>query len=159
MLSFKLVIPYIWKEENKSDETKIPTTDFLESQLYNSSTSKLSQRNRFRSRLLIPIIYLILGLLLIFKDEKTVIGLILLIMSVIWYILHPFYSFWKYKRHYLKYIEENYKNRINPNTELDITEDSILAKGFTSEVEINRSDLSELKQLIELIVLDTRPVK
>ena len=80
-------------------------------------------------------------------------------MSVIWYILHPFYSFWKYKRHYLKYIEENYKNRINPNTELDITEDSILTKGFTSEVEINRSDLSELKQLIELIVLDTRSVK
>ncbi|MBL7560710.1 YcxB family protein [Olleya sp. YSTF-M6] len=54
------------------------------------------------------------------------------------------YSKWRYKRHFQKHVEENYKNRINKPVEIDFDENSVNAKDFTSESKINGTELKEL---------------
>ena len=125
---------------------KLTNSDFLEYQLYASSKSELHKKRRFRSRIIIPIIYLLFGLYLAYKNQDKVIGIIFIVIAVIWFILHPLYSKWRYKKHFQKHIEENYKNRINKPVEINFDENSLNIKDFTSESKINGT---ELKKLIE----------
>lgn len=125
---------------------KLTNSDFLEYQLYASSKSELHKKKRFRSRIIIPIIYLLFGLYLAYKNHDKVIGIIFIVIAVIWFILHPRYSKWRYKKHFQKHVEENYKNRINKPVEINFDKNSLNIKDFTSESKINRA---ELKKLIE----------
>lgn len=126
---------------------KLTNADFLEYQLYTSSKSELHKKKRSRSRIVIPIIYVILGLYFVNKNENNSIGIVFTGVGIFWFVCYPMYSKWRYKRHYQKHIEENYKNRINTPVEIDFDAQAILAKDFTSESKINGS---ELKELIEM---------
>ena len=50
----------------------------------------------------------------------------------------------QYKNHFKKHVEENYKNRINKPVEININENSVNAKDFTSESKISGTELKEL---------------
>ena len=127
-------------------EYLLTNVDFLEYQLYTSSKSKLHQKKRFRSRLIIPIIYFLFGLYLSNKNDDKLTLFLFAVVSILWFVFYPKYSKWKYKKHFKKHIEENYKNRINKSVEIIFDDEFIKAKDYTSESKIN---LSELKELIE----------
>ena len=122
---------------------QLTNSDFLEYQLYTSSKSELHKKRRFRSRIIIPIIYLVLGL---FANQsgKFGIGIAFVIFGILWFVFYPLYSKWRYKNHFKKHVEENYKNRINKPVEIDFDENSVNAKDFTSESKINGTELKEL---------------
>ena len=123
---------------------QLTNSDFLEYQLYTSSKSELHKKRRFRSRIIVPIIYLLFGLYLANKNQDYVIGIVFVVIAILWFLLYPMYSKWRYKRHFQKHVEENYKNRINKPVEIDIDENSVNAKDFTSESKINGTELKEL---------------
>ncbi|MBB3125311.1 hypothetical protein FHS04_002855 [Mesoflavibacter sabulilitoris] len=123
---------------------QLTNSDFLEYQLYTSSKSELHKKRRFRSRIIVPIIYLLIGLYFANKNENGGIGIIMGGIGIGWFAFYPMYSKWRYKRHFKKHVEENYKNRINKPVEIDFDENSVNAKDFTSESKINGTELKEL---------------
>jgi len=123
---------------------QLTNTDFLEYQLYTSSKSELHKKRRFRSRIIIPIIYILFGLYLANKNQNNGIGIVFAGVGILWFAFYPKYAKWRYKRHFAKYVEETYKNRINKLVEIDFDENSVNAKDFTSESKINGTELKEL---------------
>jgi len=61
--------------------------------------------------------------------------------------LYPLYSRWRYKRHYLKFIRDTYKNRFGEKSDLEFTADTIEVKSKTGEVKINKSEISEINEI------------
>ncbi|QNK78200.1 YcxB family protein [Winogradskyella sp. PAMC22761] len=123
---------------------QLTNSDFLEYQLYTSSKSELHKKRRFRSRIIVPIIYLLFGLYSAITNENIGLGIVFVVIAILWFSLYPKYSKWKYGRHFKKHVEENYKNRINKLVEIDLNENSVNVKDFTSESKINGNELKEL---------------
>ena len=121
-------------------------SDFLAYQLYTSSKSELHKKKRFRSRIIVPIIYICFGLYLYSKNNSLKVASILGLIALLWFFLYPTYSKWRYKRHFQKHVEENYKNRVHKPVEIEVDEHALNAKDFSSESKINGT---ELKALIE----------
>ena len=121
--------------------------DFLEYQLYTSSKSELHKKKRNRSRILIPLVYFAFGLYSYYKSENLIGPIIWIGIAILWFVLYPFYSKWRYKKYFEKHIEENYKNRINKPSQLEFDSDFIDTSDFTSQSKIK---YSELKAFIEL---------
>ncbi len=121
--------------------------DFLEYQLYASSKSKSHKSRRFRSRIIIPVIYLALGGYIGGIDGNLFAGVMFAGIGVVWFLFYPKYSKWRYKKHFQKHIKEHYQNRIDKAVELTIEDGHLLTKDFTAETKVNAS---ELKELIEL---------
>ncbi|GAA4303493.1 YcxB family protein [Aestuariibaculum suncheonense] len=122
-------------------------SDFLEYQLYASSKSKSQKGRRFRSRIIIPIIYVALGLYVGSIDENFAAGLVFAAVGVVWFILYPKYSKWRYKKHFQKHIEEHYASRIDKTVALTIQDNTLITKDFTAETKVNASELNELIEL------------
>lgn len=123
---------------------KLTYSDFLEYHLYATSKSKLHKKKRFWSRIIVPIIYLLLGLYLAIKSQEIEIGIFFAGIGIAWFLLYPMYSKWRYKKYSQKHVEENYKNRINKLVEINFNENSVNTKDFTSESKIKGSELKEL---------------
>ncbi|APY06831.1 hypothetical protein BWZ20_00315 [Winogradskyella sp. J14-2] len=123
---------------------QLTNSDFLEYQLYTSSKSELHKKRRFRSRIIIPILYLVLGIFFANQSEKFGIGIAFIVFGILWFVFYPLYAKWRYKNHFKKHVEENYKNRINKPVEIDFNENSVNSKDFTSESRINGTELKEL---------------
>lgn len=123
---------------------KLTNLDFLEYQLYASSKSESHNKKRIYNRIIFSILYLLYGIYLTTK-EKNYIGVIVFgVLAILWYVFYPKYSKWRYKKHFEKHVEENYKNRINKLVEIDINENSLNVKDFSSESKINGTELKEL---------------
>ncbi len=125
-------------------------SDFLAYQLYTSSKSKLHNKKRLRSRVIIPIFYILLALFNFYKKGTYTLGIgfiIIIIIAIIWFVFYPTYSKWRYKKLFNKHIKEHYKNRINKPIEISFNEDGVLnTKDFISESKISGT---ELKAFIE----------
>jgi hypothetical protein len=96
-----LKITYIQKRE-----------DFLVNQLFASSKLLSVRKGRTRSRIRVPIAYIILGLFL-FTIYSTEFGIAFLIIAVVWYLFYPKFTANVYKRTYTKQVDEIFANRFN----------------------------------------------
>ncbi|MCD2258729.1 YcxB family protein [Psychroserpens luteolus] len=124
--------------------------DFLEYQLYASSKSKQHKKNRNKSRLVIPIIYVILGLVMFFL-KRTELAILFILFALLWYIFYPLYSKGRYKRHFENHIKEHYKNRIGKENVLTFGDDTdfIETSDFGSQSRIQDSEFDKLIELKE----------
>ena len=122
----------------------LTNADFLEYQLYTSSKSRSQKRKRRNNRIVTPILFLLYGLFLSKKDDNYSALLIFGIIAALWLIFYPKYSQWRYKNHFKKHIEENYKNRIDKFVEICFDENSMNTKDLASESKINGSEIKEL---------------
>lgn len=125
-------------------EYSLTSSDFLEYQLYNSSKSKSTQKRLLRSRVLIPVIYIVIGLYFWYKDENLIRAILFGIIALLWFLFYPNYAKRRYKKHFKKHVAENYKNRINKTVEVFFDENHINTKDYTSESKINGTELKEL---------------
>ena len=123
---------------------QLTNTDFLEYQLYSSSKSESHNKKRRNYRFFGLILFLLYGFYLLKKDENLNGALVFGIGAILWFLFYPKYSKWRYKDHFKKHVEENYKNRINTPVEIDFDQNSVNAKDFTSESKINGTELKEL---------------
>jgi len=87
---------------------------------------------------------LVLGFFFANQSGKLGIGIGFAVFGILWFLFYPLYSKWRYKNHFRKHVEENYKNRINKLVEIDFDENSLNAKDFTSESRIKGTELKEL---------------
>ncbi|WP_405572273.1 YcxB family protein [Winogradskyella sp. Asnod2-B02-A] len=129
-------------------EYQLNFSDFLEHQLYFSAKSKLHKKNRNKTRWVVPIIYMVLGLFLMFT-KKNEIYILFFAFAILWYIFYPFYAKRRYKKHFENHINENFKNRIGKEVTLIFDKSSHVIESSDSGTQTKIKD-SEFEKLIEL---------
>lgn len=126
---------------------QLTNDDFLQRQLYASSKSEQHKKTRFRSRASLSIIYVVLGAVLSLSPDKQGLGITFITLGVIWFVLYPIYSRWRYKKHFQKHVKENAKDAINKTVEVSIDETFIEIKDPTGESKLKGSELTELIEI------------
>lgn len=120
---------------------KIEKNDFLIHQLYLASKSQRIKKKRLRSRVLVPIIYIGLGLVFLYGNNYFPMSLVFT-FSILWFLFYPVWERKRYINYYKEFIEENYKERLGrisvltfENDFIDVKEDGIESKIATKEIE------------------------
>lgn len=104
---------------------KLDENDYLTYQLYTASKTSRIKKARIMGWIGTTVTFLLLALLF-FKSDNYLLGNYFLIISGLCLALYPFYTRWRYKKHYLKYIQETYKNRFGEESTLEINDDITL---------------------------------
>lgn len=81
--------------------------DVLAFQLFIASNSERIRKNIKKSRFGLSIFFLIIGILPFILGFAHELGYAYLLFAILWFFFHPFYTKWRYERHYKKYIIEH----------------------------------------------------
>lgn len=90
-------------------EYRLSVEDLVESQMYASTKSDFHKKRRKRSRWLITIFYVIVGVYLI-AYENYAPGLSFAIIGIAWYFLYPLYATWRYRSFFKKQTTKFFKD-------------------------------------------------
>lgn len=82
-------------------------------QLYTATKLRSNKRNRMKSRLIPAAMVLLYGLYQYYLNPAQMGVSVYPIVALLWFFFHPYYSRYRYRKHYETNIEENYKERIN----------------------------------------------
>lgn len=126
-------------------EYKIGENDFLTHQLFVASKSSTIKKKRQRNKIILPLIYIALGLLFIFQDK--VMTIIFFIIAFLWFFIYPVWERQYYIKHYKRFIKENYKDRIDRAVILELNYDYILGKDSGGESKVLTSQLEEIYEI------------
>ena len=129
--------------------------DYLTFQLYTASKTPRVKRGRIRSWILTTVTFVCLAYLF-YNSDNDFLGNYFLVISGLSLTLFPLYSRWRYKRHYLKYIRDTYKNRFGEKCELEFNNDTIGTKDRSGEVKINKSEIEEINEIKDYYFLKAR---
>jgi len=129
-------------------EFSLSRADYIDFQLFAATKSETTRKNRKKGRNRLPIIYLILGTILLTHPDKAY-AIIFYVIGVLWYLLFPVFAKKRYARHYEKYVDENFKNRFDTNIKVKFADDheTIEATDFEGE---SKFKTSEIERIIEI---------
>jgi len=133
-------------------EYTLEKVDFLKYQLYAASKSASIIKSRKKSRLLLPIVYFVLGVLL-FVFADLIPALIFFGVGIAWYLIYPYYMKNRYIRHFEKYIDENYKNRFGKLVTLEFEGEYIIAIDYIGESRLRIKEIAEINEIQDYIFL------
>jgi len=102
----------------------IDLNDHLNFQLYNASISESILKKRRKSRIRLPIIYLLLSMPIYFVGNNEF-AAFFIIIAVAWYFIYPFYERKIYYKHYKKYVEENAATLVTENSKIEFDDTEI----------------------------------
>jgi hypothetical protein len=122
-------------------------SDYLTHQLFNSSTSKLSIKNRRKSWLLVTGAFAILAFV-VYNNNDKILGTYFGVFSCITFIFYPFYIRWKYKKHFLNHIRENLANNFGKSASLEFHNDHLLT--FDDSESESKISMNLIKSIHEL---------
>jgi YcxB-like protein len=129
--------------------------DFLQHQLFVSSKSERIKKLRTKSLILVSSILFILSILF-FQSKNNFLAYSFLAYGVINIFLYPLYLKNHYKKHYQKFIQENYKNRFGKLSTLTLNNDSIECFDTTGNLKINLSEIEVINETGEYFYLSLK---
>ena len=100
-------------------------SDYLTHQLFFSSKSKQSLKTRRKSWLFTTGSFAVLAFALFYIGD-AVLGTSFAIVSVISLLFFPFYIRWKYKKHFLNHIRENFSNNFGKKASIEFRDNHFL---------------------------------
>jgi hypothetical protein len=83
---------------------------------------------------------------LFYQSDNRMPAYYFLAASVLFLVFYPFCSRWRYKRHYQKFIRENYKNRFNEPAIIELTDEDVLNRDKTGGSKVNASETEEINE-------------
>ena len=92
--------------------------------------------------------FLCLGLVLLDNADKFL-AYYFMTLSIICLFFYPFYTKWRYKKHYQKHIEENYKNKIGLLWEISFDQEYLTTKDRTGEGKIKLTEIESIHEIKE----------
>ncbi|MFY0671985.1 MAG: YcxB family protein [Bacteroidia bacterium] len=134
-------------------QIKLELNDYLTHQLYSASISERVKKRKRRSWILFPAALFILGIVFVQQDNGMGTGYF--IAGVIWAIGYPFYFKWTYKRHFAKYVKDNFSQKAGQIVKLKIGDDYLFSKDEDSEAKIRLHLFHSFVELPEHILLRT----
>jgi len=126
--------------------------DFLEHQLFTASKTDRIKKQRRKSWMIVTFTFFVLSLFFL-KNENQFLVFYFLGFGILSLIFYPLYQRKHYKRHYLNFIKEIYKNRFNETATLRFEDDYIETNDLNGESKINYSALEETNEIKDYIFL------
>jgi len=123
----------------------IRADNFLEYYLFMVSESKTITRKRNIAKYSFSVIYLLFGIYF-FSFSKYLLGIAFIAISIAWYYFYPLLNKRSLKRFYVNHLAQNYKQKMDSQTILNVGTTSIIIVDANSE---NQIDISELDKIIE----------
>jgi len=136
-----LKITYIQKRE-----------DFLINQLFASSKLQSVRKGRTRSRIRVPIVYIILGLFL-FTVNAPEFGIGFLIVAIVWYLFYPLFTANAYKRTYTKQVDEIFSNRFNQPVTVAFADEYIGWETVYGEAKMYNTGIESIDEITDYCIL------
>ncbi|MDQ5930073.1 MAG: hypothetical protein QG594_1856 [Bacteroidota bacterium] len=133
-------------------EYKLDEKDFLTHQLFIASRSERIRKKRQKNKIIIPLIYVAIGLMSFFQDNYST-TIIFFIVAFFWFTMYPLWERRYYKKHYQAFISENYKDKIGRTATLEFDNDFILAKENGSESKVLTKELEEINEISTTIFI------
>ncbi len=129
---------------------KIEESDYLTHQLFIVSKSDRIRRKTQRSKILIPLIYVALGLLFLWQDNSSL-TILFIILGLLWYFIYPLWEQRYYINHYKGFIKENYKGNFGRTITLEWNNEYFLAKDKGCESKVLTSELEDICEIPTII--------
>lgn len=129
--------------------------DFLTFQLYTASKTPRIKRQRIRGWILSAVLFLCLSYLF-YQSDNDFLGIYFLIITCLSIVFYPFYTRWRYKRHYRRYIQDTYKNRFGENCTIEFDDKAIITRDSSGESRINKSELEEINEIRDYYFIKTK---
>ena len=121
--------------------------DFLTHMLFIASSKKSIQSSRNKSRIVVPAVLFCFAIFAFITSSTLFIELIYILVALIWFLLYPKYSAYRYKNKCKKSISESYKNRVNVVSTLELQEESIVG---ISEIGESKIYLNQIDKITEI---------
>lgn len=119
--------------------------DYLTHQLYIASVSDRIKKKRWNNRFLVPVLYVVLGLLLsTLNSTGTFSMLVFLFVAVVWFLFYPQWESKYYFKHYETFVKENNADLIGETITLELNDDFIFAKSEGNETRISTKKILEV---------------
>lgn len=126
--------------------------DFIEYQLFTASKSETIKKSWQKSRIRIPIVYFILGLIL-FVLADIIFALVFIGIGAAWYFFYPSFMRKRYLRHFERYVDENLKNRFGKHVSLIFGEEFIDTTDYMGESKLKINEITEVNEIDNYIFL------
>ncbi len=135
-------------------EYTLSRADYLEFQLFAATKSETVKKNKKKARIRVPIIYVILGTILLLLADK-VFAIIFYLIGVLWYLLYPTLTKKKYSKYYAKYVDENFKNRFDTPINVRLSENykTIETTDFEGESKFKTSEIERIFEIERFIYI------
>ncbi len=129
-------------------EFTLSRADYIEFQLFAATKSEILKKTNKKARLRVPIIYMILGTMLLTLSDKMF-AIIFYTVGILWFFFYPFFAKKRYAKHYEKFVDENFKNRFNTTIKINFIEDyeSIECIDFEGESKTNTSKIEKIFEI------------
>ena len=127
-------------------EFKIDENDYLTYQLFVASKSESVKKKRSRNKIIMPILYLVLGASG-FYQNNLLMGILFCVFAVLWFFIYPLWERNNYIRHYKNFIKENHKDSFGKSAFLEINKEHIFVKDEFSETKISTSEIEEIYEI------------
>jgi len=124
---------------------KLDKGDYLDFQLYTVSQSKRIQRKKIINWLVFALVSFAFGLYF-YYDKNNSLAIYFGGIGIVWILFYKTYFKWKYKRHFIKYITDNYQNRFGKTVELTFNNDHIYSKEDAGEGSIKNSEVEHIAE-------------
>jgi len=120
--------------------------DFLINQLFLISSQKDYKKKNTKKRFLFPVIFMLIGIFLLFFKLKTL-AQGMLILSVIWLIVYPSYKRWFLKKFYMAFISKQYKDSFNVETHYTLAQKNIKIKNEHINMDIPFANIQNIVEI------------
>ena len=130
-------------------ELDLSKDDYLQHQLYRASKRKTIKTQKIRNAIIFSILAVLLGTYGYMKTENVFFIILFGVILVIDIFTYPLYLRILYKRHFSKFINENYNDKIGKIGSLEIIDKFIFVKDVGSESEY-KIDIKEIREIVEI---------
>jgi hypothetical protein len=127
-------------------EFSLTKDDMLQMQLFMASISEQVKRNRKKSRLIVPVAYVVLGIIVIVSSD-IVFGSVFIALGIVMYFLYPGILAKRYEKMYRKNVDENLANRADKPVELTFGDEYIESKDYTGEAKLKISTIERVDEV------------
>ena len=126
--------------------------DFLTHQLFIASRSPRIQLKRKRSRISVPIVYSIIGILFLVQEQFGLM-FVFVFLGFLWYVFYPKWDKRRFIKHYQKFIQETYKERFGVVVSLEIGDAYMWARDEANESKIAVTEVTEICEISSTIYM------
>lgn len=133
-------------------EYALTEQDFLDYQMYSATKSDRINKKRQRSRMGMSLLYLSFGVFFL-ATQSYAFGGAFMFVSIIWYFAKPTLDKKRYENHFRGFINEQYKENFDRKVNLELTDDYIFAKEAGMESKVPVTELIEVTELKNLILI------
>ncbi len=130
--------------------------DHLTYQLFAASMSKRIKKKRFRSKIIIPILYMLLGILFIFSGS-IVLAIAFILVAILWFLFYPKFERNRYLKHYQSFVTENFKDQ--GLSKIELNEETIHIEEELGESKIHVKKISEINEIENYLFIMLGPGK